>query len=46
MEGCAESVALDLEVNFSWVRQVILRVATALLGADRSFALERLKTGS
>lgn len=46
MEGFTESVALGLEVDFPWVRQVILSVAAALLGADRSFALERLKTGS
>lgn len=46
MEGFTESVALGLEVDFPWVRQVILSVAAALLGADRSFALERLKTVS
>ena len=44
MEGFTESVAFELEVNFPWTS--LLSIAAAVLGADRSFTLQCLKTGS
>lgn len=46
VEGLAESVALDLEVPVvPGACQVAGRVAAAVPGADRSFALQRLQSG-
>lgn len=46
MEGFTESVALDWEVSFPWVIQVVIHVAVTLLSVDTSFTSQSLKTGS